>query len=154
MTLVSRRVNTVKDIFPAWCSKLIVGYSVVDDDIASCNVQYEYRTFVLNIHPPFFDDNDWQHSLIHEIQHGLLKPLIHFGDKLIEHYVNDEHTSKFLLDQFLYIEEQVAEDLSLFTKKILREQALQGLSEADETRPCNGQATVRRGKDGLPKKSV
>ena len=152
LTLVSHRLNCVKGLFPAWCSRVVVNYSIAEEDIASCNVQYEYRTFILTLHPPFFDDGDWHHSLIHEIQHGLLKPIIQFGDKLIEHYVNDEHTTKFLLDQFAYLEEQVAEDLSLFAKELLREQSSQALSEADETRPSNGQAAVRRGKGGIPKK--
>lgn len=153
MTLVSQRLNSVKGLFPAWCSRVVVNYSIADEDIATCNVQYEYRTFILTLHPPFFDDEEWRHSLIHEIQHGLLKPIVQFGDKLIEHYVNDEHTTKFLLDQFAYLEEQVAEDLSLFAKELLREQTSPALSGADETRPSNGQAVVRRGKRGIPAKS-
>jgi hypothetical protein len=151
--IVTSRVETVRDIFPRWCAKLVVEYNHHDSDILSCEVQYEYRTFVLNIHPAFFEDEDWLGSLIHEIGHGLVKPLVAFGEKMIEHFISDDATSKFLLENFTYLEEQIAEDIALFEKALRRSQTLRKLSEADETRGCNTQANARRGKGRIPSKS-
>lgn len=116
--IVANRLEAVRPFFPNWCNKVVVGYSYSAEDVMTCDVQYEYRTIILTIHPPFLDDDDWFDSLIHEIGHGLLKPLTQFGDKVIEHYVEDEHTRKFLYDHFLYLEEQVTEDLAIFGDKL------------------------------------
>jgi hypothetical protein len=118
LPLVQLRVEQVAHLFPLWCSKVVVSYGYSQDNVLSIDVQYEYRAVVLNIHPPFFEDDDPQSSLIHEIGHSLLKPLVHFGERIIEHFVEDDRVRRFLADQFTYYEEQVTEDIALFAKKI------------------------------------
>ena len=151
--IVEERITKVVDIFPRWCAKLVVEYTYHDNDLLSCEVQYEYRTFVLNIHPAFFEDRDWLDSLIHEIGHGLVKPLVAFSEKIVEHFIADETTTKFLYEGHVYLEEQIAEDIALFAMAVRRSKTLRELSEADETRGCNTQANARRGKGRIPSKS-
>ena len=118
LPLVQLRVEQVAHLFPSWCAKVVVTYGYSSENVLSIDVQYEYRAIVLNVHPPFFEDDDPQGSLIHEIGHSLLKPLVNFGERIIEHFVEDDRVRRFLAEQFTYYEEQVTEDIAQFTKAL------------------------------------
>lgn len=144
---IASRIEPMLPFLPDWCTSVVVGYAQSKDDVLSCEVQYEYRRVIIYIHPLFLEDEDWSHSLLHEIGHSLVKPVIQFGDQLIEHFVDDEEMQKFLLEQFAYAEEQVAEDIAEFAKKIAKAgRTLSERSEADETRGGSAQAKAGRGK--------
>ena len=144
---IASRIQPLLPLMPDWCSQVVVGYAQSKDDVMSCEVQYQYRTVILYVHPLFIEDEDWQWSVIHEIGHAILKPAIQYADQVMEHFVDDEDTQKFLLNQFAYIEEQVAEDIAQFAKKLIQSQKTQSeRSEADETRPSDGQGKTGRGK--------
>ena len=148
--LMAERIEAVADLFPGWVNRLVIEYSRSMEDVITADVQYEYRSVCLTVHPAFFEETDWEHTLIHEVGHALLKPVIQFGDKLIENFVGDEAMRRFLLEQYAYLEEQIVEDLAIFSGKLQNRKTAPRLSEADETRPCDGQAEVRRGKKGDP----
>lgn len=68
----------------------------------------------------------------------------------MENFVGDEAMRRFLLEQYAYLEEQIVEDLAIFAGKLENRKTASRLSGADETRPCDGQAEMRRGKKGNP----
>lgn len=147
--LMAERIDAVADLFPGWVNKLVIEYSRSMEDVITADVQYEYRSVCLTVHPAFFEDDDWEHTLIHEVGHALLKPLIQFGDKLIENFVGDDAMRRFLLDQYAYLEEQIVEDLAIHCGKLQNRIVTAGrLSGADETRPSDGQADLRSGRKG------
>ena len=144
---MAERIDAVADLFPSWVNKLVIEYSRSMDDVITADVQYEYRSVCLTVHPAFFEDDEWQHTLIHEVGHSLLKPLIQFGDKLIENFVGDDAMRRFLLEQYAYLEEQIVEDLAIHCRKLqTRTVTPSEQSGADEIRTSNGQGKVGRGK--------
>lgn len=144
---IASRIEPMLPLLPDWCTSVVVGYAQSKEDVLSCEVQYEYRRVIIYVHPLFLEDEDWAHSVLHEIGHSILKPVIQFADQVIEHFVDDEEMQKFLLEQFAYVEEQVAEDIAEFAKKIVKaEKALPERSEADEIRGGSAQTKAGRGK--------
>jgi len=120
LPIVQERIEAVQDLFPDWCHELTIGYESDDENLASCDPKHHYRTVLLNIHPPFFADPDWEHSLTHEIQHSLLDPLARLAANIVESFVPDEQTRHYLLKQLAEAEELTCEDLSIFAKKLGR----------------------------------
>lgn len=117
---IRERLKAVDGLFPGWVNKLSVSYSAdpEGDGIASCVPRHEYRSFGLTIHPLFFEDEDWMETLLHEIGHGLLKPYTALVDKIVEEFVTDHQTRKFIASQLRDAEETVSEDLAIWAGKL------------------------------------
>lgn len=116
-SVIEQRIETVHDLFPAWVNILTVRWQVNDEDIATAQPQYEYRAMTLTLHPQFLDDKDWRSSLIHEIAHSIVRPLVQMVDKIVEKFAPDV-TKDYLLDALALKEEEICEDLAIFVKKV------------------------------------
>lgn len=119
--ILQERFDEVAFLFPRWCEKLTVFFEPVDkegDNILMCNPKHEYRVMSVTVFPTFLQTSDWENPLIHEIQHGLLRPYIAKVDRLIEKFIKDETVIEFLNDEMSEAEEAVCEDLTTFALKL------------------------------------
>lgn len=121
---VRERLKAVEGLFPGWVNKVVVSYSIDPDGdgIVSCVPRHEYRSFGLTIHALFMEDDDWFETLLHEIGHGLLKPYTALVDKLVEEFIQDAQTRKFVASQLRDAEEAVSEDLAIWAGKLNRKE--------------------------------
>lgn len=117
---IRERLKAVDGLFPGWVNKLVVSYGIdpEGDGFVSCVPRHEYRSFGLTIHPLFFEDEDWVETLLHEIGHGMLKPYTALVDKLVEEFIQDPQTRKFIAAQLRDLEEAVSEDLAIWAGKL------------------------------------
>lgn len=119
--VVEPRINVVSHLFPIWCHKLVVyweSHSKEEGLLAVCDPKHEYRTMSVTLYPLFLEAGDWEDVLIHEIQHGLLRPLITKMDRIVEKFVKDETLTEWILDELAEAEEAVCEDLTIFARKL------------------------------------
>jgi hypothetical protein len=72
----------------------------------------------VTLYPQFLEVGDWEDVLIHEIQHGLLRPLIAKMDRIVEKFVKDDTITEWILDELAEAEEAVCEDLTIFARKL------------------------------------
>lgn len=119
--LIEPKLESVAFLFPSWCEKLTVFFESVDkegDNLLSCNPKHEYRVMSVTVFPMFLQCEDWMNPLIHEIQHGLLRPYVSKVDRLVEKFVKDDTFIEFLHDEMSEAEEAVCEDLTIFALKL------------------------------------
>ena len=114
---VQQRINRVKQLFPLWVNKLTVRYDHDKEDLAKALPQYEYRAMTVVLHPPFFDDDDWESTLVHEVWHGIFRPYVQAVDRIVEKFV-PEDSRQYVLDLLADKEEEVAEDSAIFADKL------------------------------------
>jgi hypothetical protein len=72
----------------------------------------------ITIYPLFFEVEDWRNGIIHEIQHGLLRPLIAKIERIVDRFVKDEQIAEYIHDELSEAEEAVCEDLTIFTQQL------------------------------------
>lgn len=116
------KVNSVLHLFPIWCDRLVVYWEVKDKDgstYASCEPRHEYRTMGLTFYPMFLQADDTQNILLHEIQHGIVRPYVAKVERLVEKLVKDEIVAEYLQEELAEAEEAVCEDLSILARKLL-----------------------------------
>lgn len=117
LPVVQTRVRRVEHLFPIWVKTLTVRWDDKNtEDIATALPQYEYRAMTVVLHPLFLSDDDWEDTLVHEIQHGIFKPFVQAVDRIVEKFV-PEHSREYILDLLADKEEEVAEDLTIFAKR-------------------------------------
>jgi len=86
--------------------------------MASVEVQYEYRTITLNIHPLIIEeDEDWKGTILHELGHCILAPYTQLATRIVAKAVN-EASREFILAELEMAEEAVTEDLTAFLEKV------------------------------------
>jgi len=119
--ILEPRFDSVAYLFPGWCEKLVVYWdtSEADETILTCNPRHEYRIMSITVHPLFLSNTfTWEDDLIHEIQHGLVRPLIAKIDRIVEKFVKDDTITEYINDELAEIEEAVCEDLAILAKKL------------------------------------
>lgn len=112
---------SVGHLFPGWCEKLVVcwGAGEADNVLLTCDPKHEYRTMSVTVYPLFLaNDRNWRSDLIHEIQHGILRPYVAKVDRIVEKFIKDDLMSEFILDDLAEAEEAVCEDLAIFAAKL------------------------------------
>jgi hypothetical protein len=121
LPVIQPAVDSVSHLFPRWCEKLTVYYDTDGeaDTIASCHPLPEYRTMSIHIRPPFFDESDGGlNALLHEIGHGLIRPLSGRFRRIVERLSPNETVSALIMDELDEAEEGVCEDIAVFAKKL------------------------------------
>ena len=120
--ILNQRLGAFTHCFPSWCEHLSVYWQkqASDDTILSCNPRHEYRSMSITVYPLFFETHDWQNAVLHEIQHGLLRPLIAKIERIVDRFVKDEQINEYIHDELTETEEAVCEDLTIFAQKLCR----------------------------------
>lgn len=104
---------------PSWVETAHLRYERSDDSLASCEVQYEYRSITLNVHPLIIEEDDWEKVLLHELVHCLLAPYTQLACRIVSKAVM-EGSKDFIMGELEAAEEAVTEDLSTFFAKLRR----------------------------------
>jgi len=120
--VIRPKINAVSHLFPIWCDKLVVYWDAKDKDasiFATCDPRHEYRTMAVTIYPLFLQTDDWQNVLLHEIQHGIIRPYVAKVERLVEKLVKDEVVAEYLNEELAEAEEAVCEDLAILARKLM-----------------------------------
>lgn len=117
-SLVEERIESITRYLPAWVNVLTIRWQVNDEDIATAQPQYEYRSMTITLHPAFLHDTEWSVSLMHEVAHAIWRPYVATVDKIVEKFAPDV-AREYLLDVLASKEEEISEDLSIFIKKVM-----------------------------------
>jgi hypothetical protein len=115
--IVQKRIGTIEAMFPGWVNKLIICYDGTDKDVATIRPEYEYRFVTIILHRAFFEQDDWQDSLTHEVAHSLVRPYVALVDRIVEAFI-PETSKAFIYDELAKAEEAMVEDLAIFADKI------------------------------------
>lgn len=118
LPVVRERVEAVAAFVPDWVDLLTIEYDINDEDLAACEADTEYRMMTLTIYPRFFEEEDWRHTMLHEIGHALLDAYTSLVHQIVSTFVPDEATRSFILKQIETAEESVVEDLAILLRKI------------------------------------
>lgn len=119
--VIRPKINSVMHLFPVWCDRLVVYWDGKDKDgttYASCEPRHEYRTMGLTFYPLFLQAEDWQNILLHEIQHGIIRPYVAKVQRLVDKLVKDEVVAEYLQEELAEAEEAVCEDLAILARKL------------------------------------
>lgn len=122
--VVRPKLNAVSHLLPIWCDRLVVYWEPKDKDgdtYATCSAKHEYRTMGITLYPLFLQAEDWQNILLHEIQHGIVRPYVSKVERLVEKLVKDEIVAEYLQEELAEAEEAVCEDLAILARKIMEE---------------------------------
>jgi hypothetical protein len=112
------QIRSMLAFLPSWVQTVHLRYERSEGDMASVEVQYEYRTITLNIHPLIIeDDDDWKSTILHELGHCILAPYTQLAARIVTKAVN-EVSREFILAELETAEEAVTEDLKVFLEKI------------------------------------
>lgn len=115
--ITSERMDRVAHLFPIWCNRVFVCYEINGEDIATCNPRYEYRIITLTLHPSFFETDNWEFDLIHEIGHALINPITSLMNRVIDRFVPDGHQTELLRELLGEAEEMFCEDLAIMMER-------------------------------------
>lgn len=113
-------IQRILQFLPSWVETVHLRYERSDDSMASCEVQYEYRTVTINVHPLIIEEEDWENTLIHEVVHCLLAPYTQLAHRIVSKAVT-EGSKDFILGELEAAEEAITEDLSTFLTKMRKE---------------------------------
>jgi hypothetical protein len=110
--MISEKLDTVIDLFPDWCTSLIIFYNedTSKGNILACNSNYPYRFMHLTFYPGFFNDPEWEEGLIHEIQHAIQAPYVSRVEHIINTYIDNEELKDYVLKDLADLEEGVCQD--------------------------------------------
>lgn len=119
--VIRPRINAVTELMPIWCDRLVIYWEARDKDgdtYATCEPKHEYRTMGITLYPLFLQAEDWQNILLHEIQHGIVRPYVAKVERLVDKLVKDEVVAEYLHEELAEAEEAVCEDLAILARRL------------------------------------
>lgn len=117
---IDEQVENVTHLLPGWVAHLHVVWDGNDhENDATVLAEYEYRRVILTICPAFLTTNDQAHVLVHEIGHIITDPFTSLTERIVETLV-PENARAFAMGEIARHKEMLAEDLAIYTKRILR----------------------------------
>lgn len=117
---VSQPIGAVEDLFPDWCSQVVVfwdedsskGYSL------ACRPNYHYRFVQIFVYPAYLNDADQVQTLIHEIHHCIMSPYVEKAEEIINHFLEDGATRQYIFSDLRKAEEAAVQDLTKLVGKL------------------------------------
>jgi hypothetical protein len=121
--VVRTRLETVKHLFPGWCDKVHVSIDMDggQEDEMICLPNYEYRWMHIKVNPPFFENENWRATLVHEIQHAIFRPYIAKVEGLLLYWIEDTQLRSYLMQELNGAEESIAQDMTILAMKLMDE---------------------------------
>ena len=121
-TIIEPRFDRVKHLFPSWCNKVYVYYDPTPDGntMIACSPKYEYRSINIVVHHLFIEDEDnWHLALLHEIQHGMVRPFVAKTERVLTNFIQDQQILEYVLAELVEAEEACVQDLAIFACKLV-----------------------------------
>lgn len=123
--IIEGRVQKVIHLAPGWVNRIVIEYTgeAHPEFEVSCFPNYEYRWLAIKIYPAFLENVYWEDSLIHELQHAIIRPYISKVETLLENFVPEEMRG-YIITEIDKAEESVVQDLAIFCRKLVDNQEL------------------------------
>lgn len=121
LPIIKERVESTTYAFPSWCQDLKVFYETENPNqyVAAIASEYSYRFVQLTIFPDFFNDSNWEETLLHEIQHSMLAPYKAVVLRILDTFIPDDMLREYLKNQLTDAEEAVVQDAAFSLKNII-----------------------------------
>lgn len=114
LPLVKSRLEKYLFLIPDWCQNVLIFFKThnPDGDSLACSTSFHYRFTHINVYPTFFDDDQWEISVIHEMIHILQSPYTNKVESMIEKFVPPS-IAEYLVEELIKEEEGITQDMAL-----------------------------------------